>query len=278
MRGLVAMSDYSLAQDLHEGPPPLRLLSFNMQVGIGTRRYREYVTRGWRNLLPSLQVQENLERIAHMLNGYDIVALQEIDAGSRRSGYRNQLESLARSGDFDYWHSQVNRDLGHIAQHGLGLMSRYKPYAVSEHKLPGAIPGRGALIAHFGDESNPLVVVATHLALTRGPRGQQLARIRELTQGFEHVIVMGDTNCGPEALREDTALADGHLQVHPCLLPTFPSWRPRRGIDHILVSPSIHVQAARTLPVQLSDHLPVAMDVALPPAVEKSVRGKLMAG
>lgn len=268
------MPDYSIAQDLREPRPPLRLLSFNMQVGIGTRRYREYITHGWRNLLPSSQVQENLKSIAHMLRDYDIVALQEIDAGSRRSGYQNQIESLAIAADFNYWHVQVNRDLGHIAQHGLGLLSRFEPYAVSEHKLPGAIPGRGALMARFGKKTDPLIVVVTHLALTRGPRSQQLARISKLTQGFDHVIVMGDTNCGPNVLRNDAALADGRLQVHPALLATFPSWRPRRGIDHILVSPSIHVQSARALPVQLSDHLPVVMEVVLPAELEVSVRGE----
>lgn len=251
---------------------PLRLLSFNMQVGIGTKRYRDYITRGWRNLLPSLEVRENLERIAEMVTDYDIVALQEIDAGSRRSGYQNQIEGLAEAADFKYWYVQVNRDLGRIAQHGLGLLSRFEPHAVSEHKLPGKIPGRGALMARFGDPKNPLVVVVTHLALTKRSRSQQLAQIAALTEPFEHVIVMGDTNCGPETLRHDPALASGQLHVHPELLPTFPSWRPRRGIDHILVSPSMQVHSARTLAVKLSDHLPVAMNVFLPAAVDRSLR------
>ncbi|PYA79799.1 endonuclease, partial [Pseudomonas aeruginosa] len=30
----------------------LRLLSFNIQVGISTERYRHYLTRGWQHLLP----------------------------------------------------------------------------------------------------------------------------------------------------------------------------------------------------------------------------------
>ena len=251
---------------------PLRLLSFNMQVGIGTRRYRDYVTRGWRHLLPSLQVQENLDRIAQMVMDFDIVALQEIDAGSRRSSYQNQIEWLARAAKFEYWHVQVNRDLGRIAQHGLGLLARYEPYEVTEHKLPGAIPGRGALIARFGDPENPLIVVVTHLALTKRTRSGQLAKICALTKPFKNVILMGDTNCSSQNLIDDDALAGGQLCVHPQLLPTFPSWRPRRGIDHILVSPGIEVQSANTVPVKLSDHLPLAMEVTLPRAVSDSLR------
>lgn len=250
----------------------LRLLSFNMQVGVGTRRYHEYITRGWRHLLPSLQVQENLARIADLTADYDIVGLQEIDAGSRRSAYQNQIEALAENAGFEYWHVQVNRDLGHMAQHGLGLLSRRPPRTVSEHKLPGALPGRGALVAEFGSPETALAVVVTHLALTRGSRSLQLAAIRELIEPFPHAVVMGDTNCGPERLRHDAALADGRLRVHDVRLPTFPSWRPRRAIDHILTSPGLTVVTAEPVDVCLSDHRPVAMEVALPEAVQQTWR------
>jgi len=243
---------------------PLRLLSYNMQVGIGTWRPHHYVTRGWRHVLPSLQVEENLGRIAELVSDYDIVGLQEIDAGSRRSGYRNQIEHLADEAGFPYWHTVVNRDLGRLAQHGLGLLSRCKPTSVTDHQLPGTLPGRGAILARFGDPSDPLVVVVTHLALTRGSRSQQLAAIRRLIAPYRHVLVMGDTNCGAERLRREPALADGRLRVHDEDLPTFPSWRPRRGIDHILVAPHLRVRNARVLDVRLSDHRPVSMEIALP--------------
>lgn len=235
-----------------------------MQVGVGTRRYHEYFTRGWRHLLPSMQVQENLARIATLVGDYDLVGLQEIDAGSRRSGYQNQIEGLADAAGFEYWHALVNRDLGHFAQHGVGLLARWQPYAVSEHPLPGALPGRGALLALFGEPGATLAVVVTHLALTRGSRSQQLAAIRALVEDYPHVVVMGDINCGPRRLQRDPALADGRLRVHPEPLPTFPSWRPRRGLDHILTSPSLTVLEASVLDVRLSDHRPVTMRIALP--------------
>lgn len=245
----------------------LRLLSFNMQVGIGTKRYREYLTRGWRHVLPSLQVQRNLDHIAAMLADYDIVGLQEIDAGSRRSAYQNQIESLAECAGFDYWHVQVNRDLGHMAQHGLGLLSRCQPRAVTAHKLPGTLPGRGAMLAEFGSPATALAVVVTHLALTRGSRSAQLAAIRALVEPFPHAVVMVDTNCSPERLRDDPAFADGRLRIHETRLPSFPSWRPRRAIDHVLTTPDLPVVDARSVDVRLSDHRPVAMEIAVPDSV-----------
>lgn len=246
------------------GGDALSLLSFNMQVGVGTKRYREYITRGWRHLLPSQQVHENLGHIAEMVAEHDLVGLQELDAGSRRSGFLNQLEWLADQAGFAYWYVQVNRDLGQLAQHGLGLLARYPPFDVSEHKLPGRLPGRGALIARFGTPQRALAVVVTHLALTPGSRSQQLAAICDLVASDEHAIVMGDTNCRAELLAADSALAASNLQVYRRRLPTFPSWRPRRGIDHILTTPGIRVLEARALDVRLSDHLPVHMRVALP--------------
>ena len=54
-------------------PPPttkrgLRLLSYNIQAGIDTRHYREYVTKGWKHLLPSRERVRNLNLIAEMLH------------------------------------------------------------------------------------------------------------------------------------------------------------------------------------------------------------------
>lgn len=242
-----------------------------MQVGIGTKRYHEYVTRGWRHLLPSQDVRNNLTRIADLLNTHDIIGLQEIDAGSRRSRYENQIETLARQAGFDYWQVQVNRDLGPIAQHGLGLISRFPPLSVSEHKLPGLLPGRGALMARFGSPENSLAVIVTHLSLGASSRTQQLAAICELIAGHENVIVMGDTNCTAADLQADPALTDSRLIVCDRQLVTFPSWRPRRGIDHILISDNLSMQEARVVDATLSDHRPVAMRISLPPGLRQAL-------
>jgi endonuclease/exonuclease/phosphatase family metal-dependent hydrolase len=248
-------------------PITLSLLSFNMQVGVGTKRYREYVTRGWRHLLPSRQVRANLVRIGDLLAGHDIVGLQEIDAGSRRNRYTNQIKQLATYAGFGYWRVQVNRDLGRVAQHGLGLLSRHAPFAVSEHKLPGRVPGRGALIARFGTRENTLAVVVTHLSLGPASRAQQLGAICALIANDPHVVIMGDTNCSARALLRNPAFAASHLQVYDRPLATFPSWRPRRDIDHIVTSASLAVREAQVLTVKLSDHRPIQMRIELPPAL-----------
>lgn len=80
------------------GDSRLRLLSFNIQVGISTERYRHYLTRGWQHLLPHTGRAGNLQKIGDLLKDFDLVALQEADGGSLRSGYVNQVEHLAQLG------------------------------------------------------------------------------------------------------------------------------------------------------------------------------------
>ena len=52
----------------------LRLLSYNIQVGIGAKRFRDYVTDSWKHVLPHAQVYDNLSRIAQAIRDFDIVA------------------------------------------------------------------------------------------------------------------------------------------------------------------------------------------------------------
>ena len=111
----------------------LRLLSFNIQVGISTERYRHYLTRGWQHLLPHTGRAGNLQKIGDLLGDFDLVALQEADGGSLRSGYVNQVEYLAQLGAFPYWYQQLNRNLGRFAQHSNGVLSRLKPQLLEDH-------------------------------------------------------------------------------------------------------------------------------------------------
>lgn len=242
----------------------LRLLTFNIQVGIQTGSYRHYVTRSWQHFLPHRNRTENLDRIANLLRNYDVVALQECDGGSLRSGYINQVQYLAEASGIPYWYQQLNRNLGQIAQHSNGLLSRFRPLDVTEHKLPGLIPGRGAIISRYGDVDDPLVLVMMHLSLSRAGQNRQLGFIRELIADYRHVVLMGDMNNHAEELLSRTPLSQTDLIPLPDNAHSFPSWRPERALDHILVSPSLEIRRSEVVSYPVSDHLPIAMDIALP--------------
>ncbi|MFJ3486724.1 endonuclease/exonuclease/phosphatase family protein [Pseudomonas sp. NPDC090202] len=240
----------------------LRLLSFNIQVGISTERYRHYLTRGWQHLLPHTGRAGNLQKIGNLLGDYDLVALQEVDGGSLRSGFVNQVEHLAQLGSFPYWHQQLNRNLGRFAQHSNGVLSRLRPWDIEDHPLPGPA-GRGAILVRFGEGEDALVVVVMHLALGARTRTRQLAYIRELIGGYRHQVLMGDMNTHASDLLEHSPLRDLGL-LAPQIEATFPSWRPQRCLDHILLSPSLTLEKVQVLAQPISDHLPVAVEIRLP--------------
>ncbi len=240
----------------------LRLLSFNIQVGISTERYRHYLTRSWQHLLPHTGRASNLQKIGDLLADFDLVALQEVDGGSIRSGYVNQVEYLAQLGAFPYWYQQLNRNLGRLAQHSNGILSRLRPWSLEDHPLPGPA-GRGAILARFGEGKDALVVVMMHLALGTRTRARQLAYIRELIGGYRHQILMGDMNTHASDLLLHSPLRDLGL-LAPQAEATFPSWRPQRCLDHILLSPTLTLERVQVLAHPISDHLPVAVEIRLP--------------
>ncbi|MDQ8036607.1 MAG: endonuclease/exonuclease/phosphatase family protein [Pedobacter sp.] len=240
----------------------LRLLSFNMQAGMGIHAAHHYVTRGHRHLLPQRRPLEHLEQIARLLGEYDVVGLQEVDGGSLRSAYTHQLSHLAERAGFPFWYQQLNRDLGHLGQFSNGLLSRQAPYAVEAHALPG-LRGRGLILSRFGTPENTLLVLNVHLSLGARARAHQLAFINTLTADARHAVIMGDLNCTPEELRRST-LGKRRWRWLDEAMHTYPSWKPARQIDHILVSEELQVKRADVLDARLSDHRPVEVELELP--------------
>ncbi len=249
----------------------LRLVSYNIQIGIASRRYHHYLTQSWKHVLPHAESLNNLDRIAHLVNDFDVVALQEVDAGSFRSLFVNQVEFLARRSGFPHWYHQTNRNLGKIAQHSNGLLSRFEPSVITEHRLPGLIPGRGLIEVHYGDSGNPLVLLLVHLGLGKRSRMQQILYITRLIERHRHVVVMGDFNCHARSDEMALLLDRSGLSRPSDDLPTFPSWRPNRSIDHVLVSPSIRINDVQVLQHPVSDHLPIGVDITLPADLAISV-------
>ena len=245
----------------------LKLLSYNIQSGIYTRQYSEYLTSGWKHLLPHSERLHNLTRIAAMLQDYDLVGLQEVDAGSLRSGFIDQTEYLAFQARFPYWYKQINRNLGKLAQHSNGILSRLRPSRVTEHRLPG-LPGRGAVMVELDtSDGGILAVCILHLALGWRARRRQLRYVARLVERYPYLVVMGDFNCDCRSPSLRTLVDEASLQGLDCELKTFPSWRPKRNLDHILVSDSLEIVGVRVIDYPLSDHLPLCMEVALPEGV-----------
>ncbi|WP_407353042.1 endonuclease/exonuclease/phosphatase family protein [Luteimonas sp. R10] len=242
----------------------LRLLSANIQAGSSTRRYSDYAMRSWSHVLPAGNKRRALDQIAELAGEHDIVGLQESDPGSWRSGFTNQTHYLAERGGFDYWSHQPNRRVANVASSANGLLSKFEPIEVHDHPLPGRVRGRGLLLARFGDGDAGLTVAVAHLSLGAQSRRAQLSYIAELLHGHPHAVLMGDFNCTADRPEMDILYRSTSLQPPSCAVHTFPSWRPQRAIDHVLVTGALTCEKMRAMPAALSDHLALSVELQVP--------------
>ena len=242
----------------------LKLLSANIQAGSSTRRYTDYATRSWSHVLPAGNKRGSLDTIAQLAGQHDIVGLNESDPGSLRSGFTNQTHYLAQRGGFAYWSHQPNRSVGGVASSANGLLSKLEPVEVHDHPLPGRVRGRGVLLAQFGDGRDGLAVAVAHLSLGAGSRASQIAFIAELLHVHPHAILMGDFNCDPDRPEMQALYKHTRLQPPALCVPTFPSWRPQRAIDHILTTKDLHVANMEAFAAAYSDHLALAAEIDVP--------------
>ncbi|PIO90851.1 MAG: endonuclease [Zetaproteobacteria bacterium CG06_land_8_20_14_3_00_59_53] len=242
-------------------PTILKLASFNIQAGIGSRRMRHMLTYSFRYVLPHRQAIANLDRIAEKMRGFDLVGLQEADCGSFRSNQVQQAQYIALRADIPFCLTQVTRDIGNIASIGLGLLSRYPCIHSERHRLPASRHGRGLLETVFHINGRDMAVFVTHLSLKQSSRVRQFHHIAQHMQQHKHAILMGDLNCEPDSSEFMMFLNESGLHQPPASPTTFPSWQPQRRIDYILTRGEPRVSNLEAMPFVGSDHLPIIADI-----------------
>ncbi len=235
----------------------------------------------------------DLERLGHALAGLDgdVVALQEVDRGQRRSGGTDQTRTLARAtgmpehrflpalhGPLDLPRGR-RRAPARTPQHapdlpgyGVALLSRHPVRAWHPMRLPGLnVPGlpplgvdepRVALAAVVATPDGPLTVVTTHLSRTDPWKRLQLRRLHHrLRHAPRPLVLLGDLNTRGDLPARRTGWRE---LVH---VPTYPAGRPWLRIDHVLVDGDLTAAgAARAPDLGVSDHRAVVVDVVLPGA------------
>ena len=224
-----------------------------------SKKNMDYFTNSWKHFIPHKTRIENLKSLAKLIENFDIVGLQELDGGSFRSGFLNQAEYIAMAAGFECWYDKINRNIGPVARHSMGILSRIKPASVERHDLPG-LPGRGTIAMSYGSR-NALGIILTHLSLGKKARLKQIDFLCELVKDFRSVVLMGDLNCGPESEEILKLKSKCNLRDSGSAVPSFPSWEPVQRLDHILVSSGLKIKSSGVLGWKLSDHLPVSMEV-----------------
>jgi endonuclease/exonuclease/phosphatase family metal-dependent hydrolase len=212
----------------------------------------------------------------------DIVALQELDLGRRRSRAEDQAKLIASELGF---HAVFCPTVTLGEEHyGHALLSRWPVDVVKRALLPHDPKSwwpepRAALWARVQLKERTVHVIMTHLGL--GPK-ERIAQMKALMgpewiggiPDDEPVLLCGDMNMLPNsapyklatARLRDVQTARSQKRV----LNTFTSARPVMRLDHIFVSPHFEPLAVvvprNDLTRVASDHLPLMVDLQVAPA------------
>lgn len=236
----------------------IRVLSYNVHSCVGTDR------------------RLDVGRVADMIAALepDIIGLQELDVGRRRSGGVDQAEEIARRLKMDFhFHPALKLE---EELYGDALLTAFPMRLVKSAALPSIGEPRGALWTTVEVAGKALQVFNTHLGLLRRDRLRQAAALTgeewlahpDLTG--KPLILIGDFNSIPSSapyrmIREQ--LADARQQTGRLPAPTFPARWPLLRLDHVFVSGGpriVNAEAVSTAAARrASDHLPLLVTVEL---------------
>lgn len=221
-----------------------------------------------------------VERVAAVIAAAapDVVALQELEAGSERAGGRHQPELLAAMLGWQVHYQPAMKGVAG-GSFGNALLSRLPSRLVAGGLLPQLQVGcvrepRGISWLAVSVGGSEVQVLVTHLGLSRRERRAQLdALLGPAWLGDPGCrtprLLCGDLNCrpgSPEHRRLESVLVDAALVAPPAAgSATFPARRPLVRLDHVLVSPDLRV-VRTTIPRgpelrRASDHLPLIVDL-----------------
>lgn len=188
----------------------------------------------------------------------DVVALQELDSMTGRSGHCDQLDELAiRTQYHPVFGSAIDYDGG---KYGVGILSQEAPLSTKRIALPGEEP-RVLLVVELKD----YVLACTHLDLEEAERLASVPLIVEEAQHWQKpFILVGDWNdtIASPLLLEMTK----HFTILSGNDPTYPADAPTEGIDYVAAFKTHPVEALESSVIEefeASDHRPLVVKLLL---------------
>jgi endonuclease/exonuclease/phosphatase family metal-dependent hydrolase len=238
------------AAPLAAAQTPVRIVTYNIRHGEG------------------MDGTVDLERIAAALRSLDadVIALQEVDRRTERTGGVDQtarLAELLRMRGFFGAHRSFQG-----GEYGVTILSRVPVLDVRTHPMPASAGNDLAVLeVVLGVGSHRLSTVSVHLAGSpeeRRAQADSLTRIYSEAEG--PVILAGDFNARRgsqvmEVLGRDWRILDKEGDPE-----TYPSDDPNREIDFVLLRPpgAFEVVAHHVVDETLaSDHRPIVVDVRI---------------
>lgn len=225
---------------------PVRIMSYNVRNGKGLDNITDY------------------NRIADVIlkNQPDVVALQELDSVTNRSGGKYVLNEIAcLTNMYAAYAPAITYDGG---KYGIGMLSKQPPLSVKRYALPGREEARALLLLEFED----CIYGCTHLSLTEEDRMLSLEVMQNIAREANKPLVLaGDLNARPDSefiksLKANFTILSAIDQF------TFPADKPNQTIDYIFsANTSDHVVRSIAGSVveepMASDHRPLWIDLII---------------
>ena len=231
----------------------LRVMTYNIHVGIG------------------MDKKLDLQRIADVINQQhpDLVGLQEVDRGVKRTQQIDEIAELSKLTRMDYAFAFNLAYQG--GQYGVAILSRL-PIRATEHwhfKNLREAERRGFIRAEVTFHGRKLNFVTTHLDYQfddgRLFEAQQLLNALNDVKG--PLIIVGDFNDIPSGrayrLMQESFDDAWFRNRNADAGFSFPADKPVKRIDYVFSRRSDAVQAKRvwTVNTLASDHIPVVADL-----------------
>jgi endonuclease/exonuclease/phosphatase family metal-dependent hydrolase len=195
----------------------------------------------------------------------DLVALQELDRGAKRTGVADQPAALARLTGMHVEFAKAIDFQG--GAYGLAVLSRFPIKSSKVNPLPGKKGQEARIVQEVRVEPGSglpgLTFLNTHFQHDdAATRTEQAAKVNELFAKADGALILaGDLNATPES-EAMTSLAKAWTPATPFDrgLKTFPADSPKHQIDYVLFRPAdrFRVVEAKVLEEKVaSDHRPV---------------------
>ena len=217
----------------------------------------------------------NFQRIANVINNAspDVVAIQEVDSMTNRSGQKYVLGEIAdRTQMHGYFAPAIDYDGG---KYGIGLLTKQVPLRLQTLPLPGREEARTLILAEFTD----YIYCCTHMSLTEEDRMKSLELVKAFTSSStKPLFLAGDMNAEPESgfikeLQKDFQILSNPKQH------TFPAPDPKETIDYIATlkqnAKGFAVISAKVINEPMaSDHRPILVELRTAEKADKIFRMK----
>lgn len=217
----------------------------------------------------------NFQRIANVINNAspDVVAIQEVDSMTNRSGQKYVLGEIAeRTQMHGYFAPVIDYDGG---KYGIGLLTKQVPLRLQTLPLPGREEARTLILAEFVD----YIYCCTHMSLTEEDRMKSLELVKAFTSSStKPLFLAGDMNAEPESgfikeLQKDFQILSNPKQH------TFPAPDPKETIDYIATlkqnAKGFAVISAKVINEPMaSDHRPILVELRTAEKADKIFRMK----